>query len=193
VFVRRPGQTTLAKAVVSALALLAASTVAAGCGDGGAPGDGEVRLIGTEIPTVFVTPVPTPVCAAENPLPLPPNFPPRSEILLPEDYRISEVETSPYLRVVGTTQPPENPDEFVQPYAVVGTAMGEALLNRGWMLNVNDDVEGIDYNFSDAGGRMGHYNTQPVPGCPGYVRLIIDLAWITPGTTSAPPARFVRG
>lgn len=184
---------TLGKWAVAAL--LASTAFAAACGNGDALDDGEVRLIGTEIPTVYVSPVPTPVCAAENPLPLPPNFPPRTEILLPEDYRISEIETSPYLRVVGTTQPPEDPDEFLQPHAVVGTAMGEALQDRGWTLSFNDDVAGIDYNFSDAAGRMGHYNTQSVLGCPGYVTLIIDLVWITPESASVPPSLLpsVRG
>jgi hypothetical protein len=164
--------------------IIAALSLATACGGNGSD-TGVPKLAGTRVPTAVIEPTATPVCQTESPLPTPATFP--GDLLLPDDFRISTVETTPHLRIVGTTQPPIDPGSTAGPPAITGSSMARVLSEVGFTSTRNADVDGIDYSFSAPDGRSGHFNVMPVAGCAGFVSLAIELFWVTPASTSAAP------
>jgi hypothetical protein len=169
----------------------AALAVAGACGgddDGG--GSGGPVLAGTPLPTAtFVVPTP-PVCDIENPVAPPANF--LTDVPFPPGYELSVVETEPHLRVEGRIEVPEN--AFIPEDArgfLPTTALEAALLEvmtDDWSFTLNP-VDGIDYNFTHADGRVGRFNIGLILECQFHAALTFDFPWITPdGAAPLTPA-----
>lgn len=157
---------------------VAALAIAAACGGGG---DDDVSpiptLAGTAIPSVTVQPTATAVCDAPSAGPLPTSFP--ADVPVPPDAVPEQIVTDPHLTVVFRVAPPDV--DRTKPYAVVGEAMIDQLQARGWRVILNEQADGVDRDFTQD-TRRGHFNSIPYIGCDeqGYVRLTMDLFWITP-------------
>jgi hypothetical protein len=158
------------------VAVLVIGALAAGCGDGDGGGGGGVKLAGSPIPTVSPLP-PTPtICAPSTALTLPASFP--KEIPVPEDYVVWAVETAPSLHVVGRTTPPVGPGDA--PHDRVASALGQKMAARGWRVQLNPNVDGLDYDITAPDGRVLHTNALNKPECGIDVQLTYDLRWVTP-------------
>ncbi len=169
--------------VVSGLSALA--LFAAACGGGGDDSSSDPQLAGTALPTATAVPFKTPVCDIQAPVPPPANYP--LDVVFPPDYVISAVETSPHLRTVGQVKPPPDAEATADGLALLPIQIFENafILNMRdrWTFRVNGGVDGRDYDFVAADGRVGHFNANIVDACAGVASLTLDFYWITPVIT----------
>jgi hypothetical protein len=109
---------------------------------------------------------------------LPANFP--ADIPVPPEYKVDEVQTEPFLKVVGRATPP-NPGRAA--YGAVHDALVANLTERGWTLEFAPRSEGADgahVIMTHPDGRNGRYRSQSIEGCVGEVLLTYELNWVTP-------------
>jgi hypothetical protein len=167
--------------------LCATLALAAACG-GDDDEAGGVILAGTPLPTATF-PIPTPpACDVENAVAPPDNFP--TDVPFPPGYQLSLVETEPYLHIVGRIEVPQNafiPEDArgFLPTTALEAAMLEAMKDD-WAFTLNP-VEGRDYNFEHADGRVGHFNIGLILECAFHASLTMDFPWITSDEAPPPP------
>ena len=159
--------------MLRALAVIAAFCFVSACGGGDDGGAGALpTLAHTPIPTV-ASASPAPDCDSQDALPVPPGVP--ADVSLPPELRVTEVATSPHLRLVGIASPPQGD---AAPPAVVAGAMLDAFRARGWSITRDPAADGEGYDFASADGRQGSFLVQPFAGCEGKVLLTVELRWI---------------
>lgn len=168
----------LREAALPALALCAAALMAAcGGGDDGPSVRGAPTLRSSPLPTV-APPSPTPpICEPDEPLDLPASFP-AGEIPVPPDLVVWEVETEPHLRVYGSVSPPQ--DASLPPRGVVAAAVVSRLVETGWQAQLARGTA-QDYDITSPDGRVLRFMVTEPLECPGQVRVLYELPWITPG------------
>ena len=129
-------------------------------------------------PTLAVTPQPTATAAICEPtaaIPLPQNFP--EDFPVPKGYVVFRSSTTPTMEVVGRVPVPEGGNQTA-PHGAVAYAIVQEMQKEGWAPQLNQLVDGADYDMTAADGRVLHFNAVPVPAC-NQVQLTIDARWIT--------------
>ena len=108
-------------------------------------------------------------------LPRPETLP--AEVVLPPDLKITSVDTSPHMVIMGISTPPDV-GTGAPPYIVVANAMRDVYTELGWRVT-RVRTEGEGYEFRDIEGRNGAFYTRPFPGCEGRVDFTIEVRWLT--------------
>jgi hypothetical protein len=157
---------------------LAACALVAACG-----GEDETSVRGA--PTLRTSPLPTveppsptpPICKPDAPLELPASFP-VDEVPVPPDFVVWEVKTEPHLVVSGSVSPPQ--DASQPPRGVVASAVISRLVERGWEARLARGTA-QDYDVTAPDGRVLRFAVDEPLECPGQVRVLYELQWVTPG------------
>jgi hypothetical protein len=152
----------------------AAASIAA-CGGDDTPA--LPTLAGTPIPTLFISPTPTPACGTSSPQPLPAAFAENRVPSIP-GWLIDRIETSPHLLVSGIADPIVNPRE-PDPHVVVAGTMLDNLTDEGWSVS-QPQARVTAFEFTHPDGRAGAFSTERTDrACGTRVRLTIEMRWVT--------------
>jgi hypothetical protein len=156
-------------------AIVAITIIVAACGGDDEPDGGGAPIIANS-PIATVTPDPTllPVC---DPAALPAPEGISDDVILPPDYLIESIETSPHLLLRGVVTPPES--GAVPPYELVALAMRDNMIELGWTVRETRGA-GKGYEFLKPDQRYGIFFARPLPDCEGRARFDIDFRWIVP-------------
>ena len=88
---------------------------------------------------------------------------PKADVPVPPDFVLWSVTRSPYLHLVGTVAPPDDPSGR-HPWDVVSQAIIGLMQQHGWTFSLNTQVEGADYDFTSIDGRSGHFYARATYG-----------------------------
>jgi hypothetical protein len=169
----------LARILKLAVALCACAAALAACGGGGSGTTAGVpELVGTEIPTAVQPPPTPPTCAPPANLSLPSAFPNEVRSIVPPDFVVWSVQTSPNLIVVGRSMPSNDTGKNEPLYGILAADIRSKVTALGWPLRINVQVSLTDTTATAPDGRVLHFFTGEQVDCPGQVRVVFDLQWI---------------